>query len=332
MGLLSDDNARVMVLLSALSFSAAFLIYLNLLHSYLRRSLTLCSVLATGVVWFGLLDYFNALWDFQFAWYFIILMFVASLWLLLRDGLGTAAFLGAMATAVLGSYSSVQGLLIWVVGLLCLAWPLWHDRRQWNRIRSIQVGTWVIAAGITTALYYWNFAPSETGQFVPVTVRPPLWSLHHPLHLAQFFIVDIGNLVPRGGVALRETLGVAILAAAVGVVIDCIRRQRSSRLLPLPIALIAFGLAYDWLVSVGRLSLGLDYAVKSQYTMPNVVLLVGVVTYLVGGSITRTHGPGRAPSPRRSSPLACALALEYPPSTGSVAAERTALRSTRGSS
>ena len=198
----------------------AFLIYLNLLHSYLRRSLTLCSVLATGVVWFGLLDYFNALWDFQFAWYFIILMFVASLWLLLRDGLGTAAFLGAMATAVLGSYSSVQGLLIWVVGLLCLAWPLWHDRRQWNRIRSVQVGTWVIAAGITTALYYWNFAPSETGQFGPVTVRPPPWSLHHPLHLAQFFIVDIGNFVPRGGVALRETLGVAILAAAVGVVID----------------------------------------------------------------------------------------------------------------
>ena len=107
-GLATNDNTRFMVVINAVVFSATYLIVLLLLRSYLRRPLTVIAVLATGLVWFSLLDYFNALFGFQFAWYLIILCFVGMLYFLLRDNRGLPALVAAMALAVIASYSSTE--------------------------------------------------------------------------------------------------------------------------------------------------------------------------------------------------------------------------------
>ena len=51
-GYATNDNTRFMVVINAVLFSATYLIVLVLLRSYLRRSLTVISVLATGLIWF----------------------------------------------------------------------------------------------------------------------------------------------------------------------------------------------------------------------------------------------------------------------------------------
>jgi hypothetical protein len=45
------------------------------------------------------------------------------------------------------------------------------------------------------------------------------------------------------------------------------------------VALIGFAIMFDLTVSAGRLSLGLGYAFKSRYTMPNLLLLAAIVSY-----------------------------------------------------
>jgi hypothetical protein len=270
-GLATNDNTRFMVVINAVAFSATYLIVLVLLRSYLRRSLTVISVLATGLIWFSLLDYLNALWGVQFAWYLIILCFVAMLYFLLRENRGVPTLVIAMVVAVIASYSSIQGLLLWIVGLFCLLWPFWHAPGKYTRKQYVELIAWLVVGATTTAIYLWNSSPSG--------LEPPSWSLSHPGRLVQFFVVEVGNVIPQTGLVLHELIGVALCVVSVFVVVQSFLLQRRSRRLPLPIALISFGLMWDAACATGRLSLGLGFAYQDVYTMPTLLVILGIVCY-----------------------------------------------------
>jgi hypothetical protein len=284
-GLATNDNTRFMVVINAAVFSATYLIILVLLRSYLQRSLTVISVLATGLIWFSLLDYFNALFGFQFAWYLIILCFVGILYFLLRENRGLPALVCAIALAVIASYSSTQGLLLWITGLLCLLWPFWHARGKYTRQQYLELIAWLVVGAITTAIYFWNYAPnlgnsaSKPGFSGYPTAEPPSWALSHPGRLIQFFVVDVGNVIPQAGLVLHELIGAALCVLSVFVLVQCFLIQRGSPRLPLPIALISFGLLWDVGVATGRLSFGLAFASLDVYTMPNLLVVLGIVCY-----------------------------------------------------
>ncbi len=60
------------------------------------------------------------LWGFAVSWYLEIFALAAALFLLDRVSLGWLGVAGAMAVTVAGAFSSLEGLLIWPVGLLLL--------------------------------------------------------------------------------------------------------------------------------------------------------------------------------------------------------------------
>ena len=277
-GAATHDDTRVTVLLSAVALIAGYLFFLSLLHSYLRRQLTLLPVLSVGLIWFSLADYFNALWAFQFAWYLILFFFVLMLYLLLRESRGSLVFGIALVTAIAASYSSVQGLLLWPVGLMCLLWPLWQLRERRITRTYAELGVWMVAAVVTTAIFLQHYS-LRYGQFGAVEVRPPTWAVRHPIELARFFLVDVGNVIPNAGTAVHEIVGLIICVAAGYVVVQSVRLPQSGGQCPLPVAVIAFAILFDLSVASGRLSLGMSYAFKSEYTMPNLLLLVAIVSF-----------------------------------------------------
>ena len=71
-----------------------------------------------------------------------------------------------------------------------------------------------------------------------------------------------------------------MIAAAVFVVIQ-VFRERSVRVYPLPVLLIVFALQFDLMVALSRLGLGTTAAGVNRYTMPNLMLLCGIVMYAV---------------------------------------------------
>ena len=90
----------------------------------------------------------NTLWGFQMAWYLVLVSVALSMALLDWPRLAWPIFVGAVLVAVVASYSSVQGLLIWPVGLVLL----YHRRRPtWAFV------SWIVAALVTTALYFHNY-------------------------------------------------------------------------------------------------------------------------------------------------------------------------------
>ena len=209
------------------------------------------------------------------------------LYFLLRENRGLPALVSAMALAVIASYSSIQGFLLWIVGLLCLLWPLWHASGKYTRKQYVELMAWLVMGTTTTAIYLWNYSPNSgpssasLGQSTigyPVA-EPPSWALSHPGRLVQFFVVDVGNVIPQTGLVPHELIGAALCVVSVFVLVQSFRLQRPFPRLPLPIALISFGLLWDVAVATGRLSFGLGFAFLDVYTMPNLLVVLGIACY-----------------------------------------------------
>ena len=109
--------------------------------------------------------------------------------------------------------------------------------------------------------------------------EPPTWALSHPGQLIQFFLVDVGNVFPQTGLVLHELIGAALCVVSVFALVQCFVLQRRSRMLPLPIALIIFGLLWDVAFATGRLSFGLNFAYLPVYTMSNLLVVLGIACY-----------------------------------------------------
>jgi hypothetical protein len=279
LGIATKENVQVVMYVSAGVFIATFALFLVMFRSYVGR-LEPRAVLATGVVWYSVVDWSNALWAFQLAWYLVLASLFGMLYLLLRDA--RWSFGGALACAVLASYSSLQGLFLWPLGLVCVMWV-----RPWSLRR---VCKWVSAAIATAVVYFVNYqsAPrwpdnlSSSSLFRisnPSSISPS-YALSHPFLTSRFFLVMIGDSFPlhfnASDPVVSEIIGLVMLIVAPYVVF----RSGRQRIDFLPVGLISFGLLFDLVATIGRVKLGtLEGAFASRYSMSGLLIVVGILTY-----------------------------------------------------
>jgi hypothetical protein len=127
-----------------------------------------------AVLMFSLAQIGDTLFGFQMAWYLIMLALAVTLYLLERRQLGWLLLCGAAVAAVVGSFSSFPGLIIWPAGLVVLVV---------RRSRGAFILAWIASAVVTTpdihfrirrrlssssslrSVTYWatHFAPEQTG-------------------------------------------------------------------------------------------------------------------------------------------------------------------------
>ena len=272
-------NIRLLLLFSAALLIAAYVLLLFLLRSYLQRELTFFPVFLVGVVWFSLADLQNALWSFQVAWYLATFFFIATIFFLQVPRRHRTIFFGlGIACGVAGSFSIVQGFVVWPVGLICVLW-----NSPWGRRTYSEAAVW-IAAALITVVFYWHGFDTSNSQ-CPAQKCGAGYGLTHPHLLVRYVVVLIGNVVPTSFYSLHpnliahELIGTAVALAAIYVVVQSIRERRA-HVSPLPLLLIAFGVLFDLLIVLGRFGAGPSGALNSdRYTMPNLVLLTGIVVY-----------------------------------------------------
>ena len=258
MGLLLDSatrmNERADMLVSGTLLLLALVALLALATLTLR--LGPLWLVPVGFLVMGLVQWENILWAFQLAWMLVLFLCVAALaaiewWRGRWPGLAVP-----VALALLASYSSLQGLLIWPVGLY-YGWAV-----GWSRTRA---AAWSAVAVGATAVYWWHFGPVGTPS-------RPLLFLQEPSIAARFVGLLLGDVFGFHHLLLG---GLTLLTALlVGSVVVADRRLR--RTLRLPLALMGMALGFDFLVTVGRLPLGLAAAGASRYATYNLCLLAGL--------------------------------------------------------
>jgi hypothetical protein len=254
---------------------------------------------------FSLCQYGNMLWGFQMAWYLVLVAMAISLFLLDRVTLTWAAYSGAMVAAVIGSFSSLQGLLIWPVGLILL----YHRRRAWNF-----VAPWVVVGVASVVLYMHNFNSGKGA-------APHSAILHNLVFSAKFYTLEIGDVlgIPfnyrQAGDIWLSLLGLAIILVGVGVILVYGIRRDDRSSAPFGVALVAMGLLFAGTVTEGRVIFGAWAASASRYTTFDLLVPVGIYLALLDRPRPRTAARTLAASDR--------VTLDEPPPRGSVLSPRT---------
>jgi hypothetical protein len=195
-------------------------------------------------------------WGFQIAWF---LCNACALWALLF--LGTAgqswlALIAAAGLAAVGSFSSSQGLMIWLAGSATL---FLTEKR-----RPVQIAVWLVLAVVVFALYYHGYERPS--------LYPNPWSgLHHPLAVARFIGAYFGSVFAgwlgfTAAVAMGWAALLVLVALLWSVVANYLRdRRRASRANSF-IGLAAYALCVAVMTAVSRVEFGQAQAQASRYT------------------------------------------------------------------
>jgi uncharacterized membrane protein YsdA (DUF1294 family) len=224
------------------------------------------AILALSIV-----QYENMLEGFQMAWCLVYLSLAVVIVLIDRASLTWIAFAGAIIAGVVGSFSSLQGLLIWVAGLVLL----YHRQR-----RAPFVIVWIVSAVVSIVVYFHNFNTSEGSP-------SHAYAFQHPLAAMKFFVFAVGDVL---GYAQQNAkpgnpgvliFGVALLILALfTLVLYGVRRDRSGAA-PIGVALICVGLLFAAMITEGRVIFGLPAASQSRYTTFDLLVPIGIFLALL---------------------------------------------------
>jgi hypothetical protein len=204
----------------------------------------------------------NMLWDFQLAWMMVALLFVVCLLCIEGTEAHRYLWLVAAVVAVVASFSSLQGLLVWPAALV-YAWA--RDRGA----RSLVM--WSISGIAVICVYAWHLG----------NVEPKAWSTfpyHHPLEVLRYFLIAVGNWAPR----LHTDAGGAVLVAVAVIVWIAVRKPAWRGPLGVTLALATFALLFLALTAWGRSALGPSAALDSRYTTYSIWAPIGVYVAVAG--------------------------------------------------
>ena len=202
----------------------------------------------------------DTLYVFNFSWCLALLAFSATLYLVDRPRLTWLCLAAAAAPAVIGSYSTLQGMLIWPSVLILL----WLRRRSWATI-----GTWAVCMLATTLVYFFHFSFAKTGVVAGTSGGLPA--------MATFGISEVGNVIgSQQGAHADFIIGMSVLVVSCLALGVGVRRDRAGGA-PVGVALLVFGLLFVLAAAKGRTYLGLATALRYA----PFVLNIWVGSYLV---------------------------------------------------
>jgi hypothetical protein len=217
-----------------------------------------------AILMLSFVQYQNALWGFQMAWYLVLFAVAVVLLLLDRPTLTGGVMALAIASAVVASFSSLQGLIIWPLGLLLL----YYRRRP----KAFTV-SWITAAVTTVVVYFVND---------PNASNSTDYVIRHPIAAFEFYFSAIGDIVGANVSGIDATgiavllFGLAIVLASIWILVTYCRGRDEVSGSPIAAALICFGLLFAAFVTEGRISVGLSGASQSRYTTFDLLIVVGI--------------------------------------------------------
>jgi hypothetical protein len=256
---LMDVNTRANAKIDMYGTAIIMAASLGFLVTVARRTAQLPLILLVPLAYlaFDWVQVENILWAFQLAWMLIVFCLYLALWAFERVD-RPAWFIGACLVGIVSSFSSLQGLLIWPVGLAYAQLAGW--RRSW-------LIAWSGTAAAAVAVYFWKFRGEGASQGYQ-------FDLHHPIQTLGFMVGLIGGFAPT-----RHHLAVGLAICALSVLLAYLAYSHSIPFarLRLAVALWTTGIFFEVLVTLGRAQGGLE--ATSRYTTYS--LLIVIALYLV---------------------------------------------------
>ncbi|MDR3236388.1 MAG: hypothetical protein LBT48_06655 [Prevotellaceae bacterium] len=221
---------------------------------------------------FSLAQYENLLWGFQITFIMALCLSIAAFYFLhlmihAEDAKRRLRyFIAALAAAFAASFSSSQGLVLWITGaaLLALAY------RKKSASSPYFIG-WNAAAVCAWAGYFYHYAKPER--------HPSLGYLFdHPAAFLKYFFSAAGNAFAGSFKAWAVPAGVVLVLFALAACLIVLRRKQTAHFF-FPMALTLNSLLVLGSIAVGRVGLleaMPEQALASRYTSFALCAAVGL--------------------------------------------------------
>ncbi|MGW8258021.1 MAG: hypothetical protein ACWGMZ_11085 [Thermoguttaceae bacterium] len=260
LGLLTNGNVVANMYFEEMLMAGSLAVFIFAFRKQFTSGASILLMAPMAFLFFSLRQYQNMLWGVQIIFAMLVFAVLCAFLALSRitDKRYLAMFVGAIVSATVASFSMIEGLLAWPIGLgqLLMA-PLSKRLKIWLAViwSIIGAGEWIV--------YFLHWTKPKN--------HPPFeFSLQYFLTLAG------GSLSANARMALIAGTIILLLAVAATIIV-VIKRQLSVQSFWL--ATIGFSLGTLGEITIGRSGFNVMQALSSRYAAFSIPLVVA--TYVV---------------------------------------------------
>lgn len=212
---------------------------------------------------FSLGQYENILWGWQLQIYLQVAATTFGIYFLSRRSFRSVVWAALCGTVA--SFSFNSGLLIWPVGLVCLAAL---------RVEKKQLAFWSLAGTLVVVAYFIGYTPPHHPS--------PMLAFSQPLTTLVFFLANVGAPLGGGDLNWSSVMGAGLLLLLFVLLCQKLRAMKRVGMQVSESGIILGGLVLlsllsSTVITVGRVGLGqLDLAISSRYTTITSVGIAGI--------------------------------------------------------
>jgi hypothetical protein len=241
-------------------------------------------ILFIPIAWllWSLRQWENFLLGFEINFFLCVLGFVISVVLIDRSQDFRLSFLGALGGAVITSFSTINGLLIWPIGIILII----LQRKGKKMLLS-----WVLCAISINSLYILNWKDPGNGGAGGLT--PIAFFTNNPATVIKFFLAFLGSPLSPGQpvniiILYSILVGIFVLVAIVVGIALTLKYHLLKENSPW-IALLLFYLGTAFMTTIVRSCFGTGQALTSRYVTFSILGIIGL--YFLYVTIYKYNGP-----------------------------------------
>jgi hypothetical protein len=186
-------------------------------------------------------------------------------------------FVGAIISGFCATFSNFNGLLIWPLGLLLLFFKSNPSSGWRKRLTRPIFLIWFAAAIAVYAAFFSNFCSTFGGN----SPTDSLTSMKDPLRALHFYLMVLGNVlaVHKSG---SLAVGLFVFALSGWLLLSVSKGWvKNGQRLAAPAVLVLYGLITGWIIEIGRIKYGMEYAMSSRYACYGAVLCAAVYLFAI---------------------------------------------------
>ena len=256
------NNIAEMCFSWILSLATMLLIFRMYLLDSGNSTRTLVKFIPVAWLLFSFRQYENILWGWQIQIYLCILGFVASIYMLEKVDKVDINILLAAFFGVISSFSFINGLLVWPIGLVYLFLA--------KKIKGKFSLVWAVTGVLVCGIYFYNW------------IKPPyhpslFFMLKNPFISMTYFFVNIGSPLSSEKYSAFGN-GVLLSTLMLFTFIIIINKQIIIKNIKW-VSFILFSLFSSLSLTVGRSGFGIEQALSSRYVTIISLGIIGI--YLI---------------------------------------------------
>lgn len=265
-------NIKVLMYFSFLFLiGSCFLIFLF----YKKKFNNLWFFIPISFLLFSLIQWGDTLWGFELAWYMVLFFTLLSFYFLEKVQKSFIYLILSLISGTVASYSSVQGLIVWPVGLFFIIFMIIKDKNFfWSKVFYC----WLLSA-ITVFFIFligFNFNNGAIGG-----IKKLFYFLYNSKNSIIFIFNSLGGIIPPLGF-FNIIIGIIVFLYIVYIIYIFLKLETEEQKdTIIYIMLILFGLMFDIFILIGRSHFGPYKSLTTTYTLYYLVLFIGIYLFLL---------------------------------------------------